>query len=57
MEQSPGGYIPRFSISEPEPDTLTSRLSDAHANVMAVRREFLARNNSLSDSLTSLPRN
>jgi len=35
-------------------NSLTSRLREAHANIIAVRREFLARKNSPSGSLTSL---
>jgi len=54
MERTPGGYVPKFPVSEPQPNSLTARLRDAHANVIAVRREFLGRKGSASGSLTSL---
>jgi hypothetical protein len=54
-EKTPGGYVPRFPPTfEAEPNSLTARLKDAHANVIAVRREFLGRKGSASGSLTSL---
>jgi hypothetical protein len=53
MEMTPGGYVPKFPVSEPEPDSLTARLKEAHDNVIAIRREFLARKVS-AGSLTSL---
>jgi hypothetical protein len=54
MERTPGGYVPKFPVSEPQPNSLMARLRDAHANVIAVRREFLGRKGSASSSLTSL---
>jgi hypothetical protein len=54
MERTPGGYVPRFPVSEPQSSSLMARLKDAHANVIALRREFLARKGSASGSLTSL---
>jgi hypothetical protein len=55
MEQTtPGGYCPRFPVSEREPHTLTARLKKAHDNVIAIRREFLTRKASAPNSLTSL---
>jgi hypothetical protein len=54
MEMTPGGYVPPFPVSEPEPDSLTARLKEAHDNVIAIRREFLARKGSASESMTSL---
>jgi hypothetical protein len=44
--------ILKFPISEPEPNSLMARLKGAHANVVAIRREFLARKGSASGSLT-----
>lgn len=54
MRPTPGGYVPKFPISEPEPNSLTAKLSEAHAKVIAVRREFLARKGSASGSLIPL---
>jgi hypothetical protein len=54
MERTPGGYVPKFPVSEPQPNSLIARLRDAHANVIAVRREFLGRMGSASGTLTSL---
>jgi len=54
MERTPGGYVPNFPVSEPEPNTLTARLKDAQADVIALRREFLARKSSASGPLASL---
>lgn len=54
MEKIPGGYVPMFPVSHPEPSSLTARLQDAHANVIALRREFLARKGSVSGSLAPL---
>lgn len=53
MERTPGGYVPKFPVSEPQPNSLMARLSDAHTNVIAIRREFLARKKADSSSLTS----
>jgi hypothetical protein len=54
MEKTPSGYVPKFPVSGPQSNSLIARLSDAHADVIAIRREFLARNKSDSGSLTSL---
>lgn len=50
---TPGGYCPRFPVSDPEPGSLTERLKQAHESVIAIRREFLARRGS-AGSPTSL---
>jgi hypothetical protein len=54
MERMPGGYIPQFPKSASNPSNLIASLRDAHANVIALRREFLARKASPSGSLASL---
>jgi hypothetical protein len=54
VERTPGGYVPRFPISEPEPNSLTTRLKGTHENVIVVRGEFLVRKGSASGSLASL---
>jgi hypothetical protein len=54
MEKTPGGYIPRFPNSASNPSSVIASLRDAHANVIAARREFLGRKGSASGSLTSL---
>jgi hypothetical protein len=54
MEKTPGGYVPKFPVSEPQPNSLMASLKHAYDSVLAVRREFLARKNSPSGSLTSL---
>jgi hypothetical protein len=50
---TPGGYCPRLFVSDPEPDSLTERLKQAHDSVIAILRKFLARKSS-GGSLTSL---
>jgi hypothetical protein len=54
MEKTPGGYIPRFPNSASNPSSLIASLREAHANVIALRREFLARKGSVSGPLTQL---
>lgn len=52
--RTPGGYVPAFPVSDPQPNSLMARLRAAHANVIAVRHEFLRRKGSASGSLAAL---
>jgi hypothetical protein len=53
VQKTPGGYVPLFPESESNTPLMVS-LRDAHAKVIAVRREFLERKNSGFESMSSL---